>query len=304
VLLVSTDAGCTVAARGFGETVAVVEWPEPPRVFAPLFRLERSRLLELLGELGASDWDRPTPCPGWSVLGLVSHLLGDDLSLVASQRDDHHGTPVPDGLDEHGFITWLDELQLEWVQAARRLSPRLVVELLGWVGDQVVETVAGQDPSARTATVTWASAGAVPVWLDQVRELSERWIHRQQLLQALGRASDLRPDLAGPVLDGLRWAYPYRLASIHRGSGTTVAITVTGPEVQARWILVSDGEAWRFHQVHDGRPSAELQMTTEQAWRLLTNNFDADLHGQLVGAGNHEIVGALRRTRAIIGNPK
>ena len=238
------------------------------------------------------------------MLGLVIHLLGDDLSFVAWQRDDHHGTPAPDGLDEHGFIAWLDELQLEWVQAARRLSPRLVVELLGWVGDQVVETVAGQDPSARTASVTWASAGPVPVWLDQVRELSERWIHRQQLLQALGHASDLRPDLAGPVLDGLRWAYPYRLDSIHRGNGTTVAITVTGPEVQARWILASDGEAWRFHQVQDGRPSAELQMTTEQAWRLLTNNFDPDLHGQLVGAGDHEIVGVLQRTRAIIGTPK
>ncbi len=51
----------------------------------------------------------------------------------------------------------------------------------------------------------------VPVWLDQARQLSEQWIHRQQLLQALGRRSDLRPHLAGPVFDGLRWAYPCRL---------------------------------------------------------------------------------------------
>ncbi len=206
----------------------MVDWPEPSRAFAPLFGLERSRLLEVLAALGASDWDRPTPCPGWS----------------------------------------------------------------------------GQDLSARTATVTWASDGPVPVWLDQVRELSERWIHRQQLLQALGHASDLRPDLAGPVLDGLRWAYPHRLESVRRASGTTVAITVTGPEVHARWILVSDGETWQFLPVHDGELSGELQLTTEQAWRLLTNNFAPDLHDQLVGAGDHEIVGVLRRTRAIIGTPK
>jgi uncharacterized protein (TIGR03083 family) len=282
----------------------VVEWPEPPRAFAPLFRLERSRLLEMLTELEDSDWTRPTPCPGWSVLGLVAHLLGDDLSFVAWQRDDHLGTPAPVGLDEHGLIAWLDELQVEWVHASRRLSPRLVVELLGWIGDQVVETVGRQDPSARTATVTWASAGPAPVWLDQARELSERWIHRQQLLQALGLASDLRPDLADPVLDGLRWSYPYRLEAVHRASGATAAITVTGPEVRARWILVSDGGAWQFRRVHDGRPTAELQMTTEQAWRLLTNNFDPDLHGQLVAAGDHEIVGVLRRTRAIIGTPQ
>jgi uncharacterized protein (TIGR03083 family) len=282
----------------------MVDWPESPGAFAPLFRVDRSRLLEVLDALGASDWDRPTPCPGWNVLGLVAHLLGDDLSFVAWQRDDHHGTPAPDGLDEHGFINWLDELQLEWVHAARRLSPRLVVELLGWVGDQVVETVAGQNPSARTAMVSWASAGPVPVWLDQVRELSERWIHRQQLLQALGHRSDLRPDLAAPVLDGLRWAYPYRLGSLRRPTGTTVAITVTGPEVEARWNVASDGEGWRFHPLQDGPPAAELQMTTEQAWRLLTNNYDPELHGQLVSAGDNEAVDVLRRTRAIIGTPK
>ncbi len=53
----------------------------------------------------------------------------------------------------------------------------------------------------------------VPVWLDQARQLSEQWIHRQQLLQALGRRSDLRPDPAGPV----RWAYPYRLKQCYTG---------------------------------------------------------------------------------------
>jgi uncharacterized protein (TIGR03083 family) len=281
----------------------MVEWPESPQAFAPLFRLERSRLLELLTALGTSDWDRPTPCPGWTVLGLSAHLLGDDLSMVAWQRDAHRGTPAPDGLDEHDFITWLDNLQIEWVHASRRLSPRLVVELLGWLGEQVDETLVEQDPSALTATVTWASSEPVPVWLDQARELSERWIHRQQLLQALGRPSDLRPDLAGPVLDGLRWAYPHRLDSARRPTGTTTAVTVAGLEVQARWILVSDGDAWRFRPSHDGRTAAELQMSTEQAWRLLTNNFDPDLHGQLISAGDPELVDVLHRTRAIIGTP-
>jgi hypothetical protein len=52
----------------------------------------------------------------------------------------------------------------------------------------------------------------VPAWLDQARELSEYWIYRQQLRQGLDRPSDLRADLAGPVLAGLRWTYPCRLA--------------------------------------------------------------------------------------------
>src|SRR5947209_8718918 len=116
--------------------------PRPPWEFASLFKLERSRLVEVLMSLGPPDWHRSTPCPGWSVLGLASHLVGDDLSFVAWQRDDHRGTPVPDALDEHGFISWLDDLQMEWVHAARRLSPTLVVDLLRWLDVQVADTVA------------------------------------------------------------------------------------------------------------------------------------------------------------------
>src|SRR5215475_5380983 len=81
----------------------------------------------------------------------------------------------------------------------RRMSPRIVTGLLAWSGPQVAEALRAEDPAARTASVSWADTGPVPVWLDQVRELSEHWIHRQQLLQALDRPSDLRADLAGPV---------------------------------------------------------------------------------------------------------
>jgi hypothetical protein len=48
------------------------------------------------------------------------------------------------------------------------------------------------------------------------------------------------------VLDGLGWACPFRLASLQRAPGTTVGITVTGPDVQIRWALLSDGDVWRF----------------------------------------------------------
>jgi hypothetical protein len=75
--------------------------------------------------------------------------------------------------------------------------------------DRTRGVIISQDPMSPTANMSWASADPVPVWLDQARELSERWIHRQQILQALGRPSDLREDLAEPALEFLRWAYPF-----------------------------------------------------------------------------------------------
>jgi uncharacterized protein (TIGR03083 family) len=163
---------------------------EPPADIPALFRTERALLLRLLRTLGEAEWQMPSPCPEWSVLGLCVHLLGDDLSSLSRHRDQHHGTPAPEGLTETQFIDWIDELQVEWVRAARRLSPALAVDLLAWTGPQLAEVFAQQDPQQRCAHVSWAGPDPVPVWLDQVRELSEYWIHRQQILQALTRPSD------------------------------------------------------------------------------------------------------------------
>jgi len=133
-----------------------------------------------------------------------------------------------------------------------RLGPQLVVGLLAWSGPLVVAALRDQNPIAIIASVSWAGADPVPVWLDQRRELSELRIHRQQLLQALGRPSDLRPDVAGPVFDGLRWAYPYRLASEPGVDGDFVTITVTG-EVPRIWHLAVDCGKWVFTPVQDHR---------------------------------------------------
>jgi len=275
---------------------------EPPGDYAGLFAVERDRLTELLAGLQAADWERPSPCPGWTVLGLGCHLVGDDLGLLARNRDGFLGTPAPAG-SEAEFAAWLDELQAEWVRAARRLSPRLVTDLLRWAGPQITVMFASEDVRARTASVSWAGPDLVPAWLGQARELSEYWIHRQQILQALGRPSDLRADLAGPVLDGLRWAYPYRLAGAAAQPGDTVSISVTGPLART-WHLVAAETGWQFGDQPGPRLVGSLSMNAEQAWRLLTNNMPAAGQADLTVSGDDAITAILVRTRAIIGVPK
>jgi uncharacterized protein (TIGR03083 family) len=275
---------------------------EPEQEYVGLFAAERDRLIELLAGLQDADWERPSPCPGWTILGLCCDLVGDDLGLLARERDGHYGTPAPAG-SEAEFVAWLDELQADWVRAAGRLSPRLVTDLLRWAGPQITEMFAGKDMRARTVSVSWAGPDLVPVWLGQAREVSEYWIHRQQILQALGRPSDLRADLAGPVLDGLRWAYPYRLAQAAAQPGDTVSISVTGPLART-WHLVATDAGWRFAGQPGPRLAGSLVMNTEQAWRLLTNNMPAAGQADLTVSGDDAITAILLRTRAIIGPSK
>jgi uncharacterized protein (TIGR03083 family) len=275
---------------------------DPPGDISALFGVERSRLLDLLNSLEPSDWSRDTPCPGWSVLGLVSHLVNGDLGMLSRHRDNYLGTRPPDGADESEFIEWLDDLMQEWVSATRELSPRVAVDLLTWSGPQIVEHFAAQDQMARTAYVQWAGPEPSPVWLNQVRELSEFWIHRQQLLDALHHGPDLRSDVLGPVFDGLRWAYPYRLARQKRSLGDTVTINISGP-VTLTWHVVASGQGWTFTEV-TGNQVATIAMSTDEAWRLLTNNLSPERQTALTMSGDSVLLEVLRNTRAIIGSPK
>lgn len=270
---------------------------------ATLFVRERQALLDLLASLDDADWDRPTPCPGWSVLDVSCHLVGNDLSLLARQRDGHFGTRPPDGpREEAAFIEWLDALQDRWVQASRRLSSRLVIDLLAWTDPQLKRMFRDQDTTAWTASVSWADSEPVPVWLDHARELSEYWIHRQQLRQALNRPPELATPTAAAVLDALRWAYPYRLASIAAPGGDTVVIVITG-DLERCWSLRTTGSGWAFTDKPGTSVIARLRMTADQAWRLLTNNLSPLDQRGLDITGDEAVVNVLRRTRAIIGTP-
>ena len=278
--------------------------PNAPPVasIAPLVERERGLLLELLRSLTDDDWHRPTPCPEWTVLGLSCHLLGDDLGLLSRRRDQYLGTSPPDNLSEEEFIDWIDALQAEWVRAARRLSPRLVVELLAWTGSRLVDTLAGEELTVRSASVSWAGPEPVPVWLDQLRELSEYWIHRQQLLEAVGEPVDLEPDLLRPILLGLRWAYPHRLSQAGFRPGPAVQISIGDP-IDEVWYLWADDAGWQFGGEPPTPVTATASLSADQAWRLLTNNL-AHPPDRLDMTGDPRTVAVLAATRAIIGHPR
>src|ERR1039458_828756 len=157
-----------------------------------VYRPERSTLTSLLDGLSPDEWRRSTECPAYSVKGVATHILGDDLSLLSRQRDQAENGPslLIAELPGSDFRTLLDTFNDRWVAAARFLSPNLLVELLGLTGEWTAGYYESVDPLTAGESVGLFGARqdqSSPFWQAIAREYLERWIHHSQI--QIGRAS-------------------------------------------------------------------------------------------------------------------
>jgi uncharacterized protein (TIGR03083 family) len=155
---------------------------------------ERASLLALLDGLSSDDWVRPTECPAYTVKGVATHVLGDDLSLLSRQRDSAKDGLSLLALDMPGadFRTLLNGFNDRWVAAARFFSPELLIELLRLTGEWTAEYYESVEPDAPGEAVglfgTLQGASS-PFWQAIAREFTERWIHHSQIRRAVALPS-------------------------------------------------------------------------------------------------------------------
>jgi uncharacterized protein (TIGR03083 family) len=156
-------------------------------------RPERQALLAVLERFDTADWSRTTECPVYTVKGIATHVLGDDLSLLSRQRDEAENGLMQLAAELPGadFRTLLDTFNDRWVAAARFLSPELVIELLRISGEWTASYYEEVDPAAPGEPVGFfgATGSASPFWHAIAREYMERWVHHSQIRRAVGLGS-------------------------------------------------------------------------------------------------------------------
>lgn len=236
---------------------------------------QRGRLVGLLGSLSDEQWAAPTAAPQWTVKHVALHLVDADLRWLAHGRDDDRTGIIPVPPDHQGFVRALAERNQRWVDGTVILSPRLIIDLLSWSGEQLDAFLRTLDLT-RPSSVYWA--GDVPVWFDLAREFTERWVHYQQILQAAGL--DGQHDEYLPlVMRTFIWGFPHQYKA-KAATGTTVALTIAGV---GAWTLTRTATDWTLDEGQADEPAAGLRMTAESAWRLLTGASYDTSQVQLTG---------------------
>jgi uncharacterized protein (TIGR03083 family) len=267
-------------------------WSTPPADTRPMFTAERADLLALLEGLPGEAWAVETPAVGWTVKDVALHLLEGDLGRLSRNRDGDATGLIPVDVDAATFVSALAAKNQRWIDAARQLSPRVVRELLAYSTRQVSEWTVHADLRAPTH-VSWASQEPVPAWLDLARELTETWVHHQQIRAATG--NEVNSERLPTVLRTFVWALPhqYRAAA---PPGTRLQVDLDSGGV---WHLVAtDGRHWTLEPGQATDPAATVAFTADAAWRSFTGA--AIPAGGVHTSGPDELTDPLLRVRGII----
>jgi uncharacterized protein (TIGR03083 family) len=262
---------------------------------SPLIAPLRVELLALLAGLAPGEWLLPTACPGWPVHGVAAHLLGVELGNVSVRRDGWALGPAGDEDPD----SWLNAFNQQWVEAAGRISPPLLIECLGLAARRFEEHIAGLDPDAMGGPVRWATGlHPAPVWLDIAREYMERYVHQQQIRDATGRPA-LGARFTYPVLAAAAHALPRALAGVSRPDGTVVTFTADGAG-GGRGYVICRGEGWQLGGSGQppSPPACDVTTTVAGAIKLYSRDPAAQ---PLVRRGDPALADALSRVTAVLG---
>jgi uncharacterized protein (TIGR03083 family) len=270
-----------------------------PKIDArPLFERDRAVLLQLLRDLRPDDWSRPTPAAPWTVQDVVAHLLGDDVSRLSRSRDRHAGSGPEPG---QSLGVFLDGFNQQWVDAASRISPRVLLSLLEITTAENLEFWRNADLDAIGEPVSWAGPGSAPVWLDCARDFTEYWVHQQQIREATGRTTHGDPPTLRAVIDTFLRAVPHTLEQAQVTSDTAGSLSVIVPSPGAgTWTWRLTAGSWRW-----APPSEDVATTVAMdagtLWRLCVRMIEpAEALDRSVVRGDQQLAHAVLQIVAIV----
>lgn len=248
-----------------------------PIFVADLFGELHEELLKLLRSLSAEDWYKPTVAGSWLVRDIAAHLLDSDIRRLSFQRDNAPQVPPDKPIQSYSdLVGFLNQLNADWIKAAKRISPQLLIEFLSVTGAQVTALFKSLDPFATALFgVAWAGEESSPNWFDIAREYTEKWHHQQQIRDTVGAQPLYERKWLHPVLDAFVRALPHNYRELAADEGTEIALSVTG-EAGGEWTLVKTENDWRLFVGESANAACRIQMDQDTAWRLMTKGLTRD----------------------------
>jgi len=223
------------------------------------------------------------------VKDVVAHLLDGNIRLLSIYRDQYFG--------EHSniqsyqeLVDFLNRLNADWIKAMKRVSPEMLILLHEATGKLYGDYYASLDPFAKsTFPVDWAGEKESKNWMHIAREYTEKWLHQQQIRDAVNKPGLMTRELYYPCIDTFMMALPHTFRDQTSENGTTITMTIPG-EIGGSWSLSRIDATWQLSKGPHENPAAAITIDPDIAWKLFSKSIRPEqVRGKVKISGNQEL---------------
>jgi len=189
------------------------------------------RLLSLVDDLEADDWERSTDCEAWTIKDIVSHLLGE-AEAFASMREFVHQFRISSREARASAIQPADAMNALQVRERSHLSPAELVGRLKATAPRSVRKRRRTPRLMRTMPMKLPVVGKDSYgYLSDVIITRDVWMHHIDITRAASKALEVTADYDGRLIADV-------VADWGRRHGRAFRLDLEGP---AGGTYVQDG---------------------------------------------------------------
>ena len=123
--------------------------PAGPIFTAELLPVLDEKLVSLLRSISSKEWFNQTIAPEWKVKDVAAHLLDGNIRSLSMLRDGYFGEQPGNINSNKDLVSFLNQLNADWVRAMKRVSPAMIIELLLITGKEYCTMLQSLDPFAK-----------------------------------------------------------------------------------------------------------------------------------------------------------
>ncbi|MEU3721585.1 maleylpyruvate isomerase family mycothiol-dependent enzyme [Streptomyces sp. NPDC031705] len=221
-------------------------------------------ITELVLPLSEGQWNLPTPCPGWSVRDIVSHIIGMELEQLGDPRPIH---TLPRDL-RHVVDEFTRYMEVPVDVRRHHTAPEMTSEL-EYTVIRRQRQLRNEKRDPATTMVRGPQGDQITLELALRLRAFDTWIHEQDLRAALGVPGNWDSPGAFVARDVLLSGLPKAVA---KGAGappdSAVVVDVHGPVEFLRTVRVDGAGRATLDQTPSLGPAVSLSMDWETYVRL------------------------------------
>ena len=128
-----------------------------------------------------------------------------------------------------------------------------------------------------------------PNWFHIAREYTEKFLHQQQIRDAVHKFGIMTRELFYPFIDIMMYAFPHTFKDTVLDEGTIISIIVS-TAIGGQWNIVRTKTGWKLNKDNIQTSDARIMIDPDMAWKLFSKSWTPQMvSGKVEITGNREL---------------